>query len=183
MTHAKGCNSALFSRRAGKYETYLSAVEDAPQAHPWVSRAYAHPRRTRRDTRPPCQGARKAKRLNAGTAGARLPRAARLLRREQFTQALAEGATGVRRYFTLFARPNGLSQARIGIIASKKVMPRAVDRNRAKRLVRETFRQTRRRLPGVDVVVQVRRCPPRAAGAAARAELGKLLSEISARSG
>ena len=62
-------------------------------------------------------------------------------------------------------------------------MPRAVDRNRAKRLVRETFRQTRGRLPGVDVVVQVRRCPPRTAGAAARAELGKLLSEISTRSG
>ena len=62
-------------------------------------------------------------------------------------------------------------------------MPRAVDRNRAKRLVRETFRQTRGRLPGVDVVVQVRRCPSRAAGATARAELGRLLSEISARSG
>lgn len=62
-------------------------------------------------------------------------------------------------------------------------MPRAVDRNRAKRLVRETFRQARSRLAGVDVVVQVRRCPPRAAGAAARAELGRLLTEISARNG
>lgn len=62
-------------------------------------------------------------------------------------------------------------------------MPRAVDRNRAKRLVRETFRQARNRLAGVDVVVQVRRCPLPAAGAAARAELGRLLTEISARNG
>lgn len=62
-------------------------------------------------------------------------------------------------------------------------MPRAVDRNRAKRLVRETFRQARNRLAGVDLVVQVRRCPPRAAGAAARAELDRLLTEIAARNG
>lgn len=62
-------------------------------------------------------------------------------------------------------------------------MPRAIDRNRAKRLVRETFRQARNRLAGVDLVVQVRRYPPRAAGAAARAELGRLLTEISERNG
>ncbi|MBI1964977.1 MAG: ribonuclease P protein component [Betaproteobacteria bacterium] len=57
-------------------------------------------------------------------------------------------------------------------------MPRAVDRNRAKRLVREVFRMTRQRLVGVDVVVQIRRCPPRAASATARAELARLLAEL-----
>jgi len=94
---------------------------------------------------------------------------------------LAAGATGVRRHFALFAQPNGLSQARLGIIASKKAAPRAVDRNRARRLVREAFRMARHRFGGVDVVVQVRRCPPRAASAAARAELARLLTGLATR--
>lgn len=111
-----------------------------------------------------------------------MPRRARLLRREQYNAALASGAAGVRRHFTLFARPNGLSQARIGIITSKRVAPRAVDRNRAKRLVRETFRQLRHRLGGMDVVVELRRCPAQGFNAAAGAEISRLLEELGARS-
>lgn len=111
-----------------------------------------------------------------------MPRGARLQRREQYAAALAAGAAGARRHFILFVKPNGLPQARIGIIASKKVAPRAVDRNRAKRLVREVFRTARHRLAGIDVVVQVRRRPARGTGAAARAELTKLLADLGARS-
>lgn len=80
----------------------------------------------------------------------------------------------------MFARPNGLSQARIGIIASKKVAAHAVDRNRAKRLVREAFRAWRHRLRGIDVVVQLRRCPARGTQATLRAEIAKLLAELAA---
>ena len=83
----------------------------------------------------------------------------------------------------VYARPNGLSQARLGIIASKRVSPRAVDRNRAKRLVREMFRVMRQRLTGIDVVVQVRRWSPRGSVAAARADLARLLEELAARTG
>lgn len=104
-----------------------------------------------------------------------------MLQREHFTAALAAGASRTRRYFTLFVRPNGLSQARIGIIASKRVAPRAVDRNRAKRLVRETFRKRRSRLDGIDVLVELRRCPTREFQAAAAGEIAKLLDELVAR--
>ncbi|OGA23125.1 MAG: ribonuclease P protein component [Betaproteobacteria bacterium RIFCSPLOWO2_02_FULL_67_26] len=83
----------------------------------------------------------------------------------------------------MFATPNGLTQARIGIIASRRVARRAVDRNRAKRLVREAFRKVRNRLMGVDVVVEVRRCPARETAAAAGAEIAKLLEELRARMG
>lgn len=101
--------------------------------------------------------------------------------RSQFTEALAEAPAGLRRHFMVFARPNGLTHARIGIIASKRVAPRAVDRNRAKRLVREMFRTMRHRLSGTDVVVQLRRWSPRGAVAAARADLARLLEDLAAQ--
>jgi len=80
----------------------------------------------------------------------------------------------------VFVRPNNLGHARIGIIAAKRIAPRAVDRNRAKRLVREMFRAMRHRLTGIDVVVQLRRWSPRSA-VAAKADLARLLEELAAR--
>lgn len=161
-------------------ETDLPAVGDTPQADPRISCAYADPWRTCGRARPPCQRTRTVERLNAAGA-ATLPRSARLLRREQFTEALATRAAARRRYFTLFARPNGLPLARIGIIASKRVAPRAVDRNRAKRLVRETFRKLRHRLGGMDLVVELRRCPAQGFNEAAGAEFARMLEELGAR--
>ena len=105
----------------------------------------------------------------------------RLRRREHFSAALADGETRARRYFTLYVKPNGLPLARIGIIASRRVAPRAVDRNRMKRMVREVFRTMPKRPAGVDIVVQLRRCSPRGSSASARAELARLLEELAAR--
>ena len=107
-------------------------------------------------------------------------RSARLLRREDYAAALASGAAARRRHFTVFSRPNGLSVARIGIIASKRVAPRAVDRNRAKRLVREAFRKLRLRLGGIDVLVELRRCPAQGFNVEAGAEIVRLLEELGA---
>ena len=81
----------------------------------------------------------------------------------------------------MYVKPNGLSHARIGIIASRRVARRAVDRNRMKRMVRELFRTMPERPAGVDIVVQLRRCSPPRSGAAARAELARLLEEFASR--
>lgn len=45
--------------------------------------------------------------------------------------------------------------ARLGLIVAKRVVPRAHDRNRHKRVCREQFRLARSQLPAVDLVVQV----------------------------
>ena len=109
-----------------------------------------------------------------------MPRAARLNRREQFAATLAAGNARARRHFRLYVRFNGLAQARIGIIASRRVARRAVDRNRMKRMVREVFRGLGERPAGLDIVVELRRCPEREARATARAELTRLLEELAA---
>ena len=57
---------------------------------------------------------------------------------------------------TVRARRNGSDLPRLGLIISKKSIRRAVDRNRVKRLVRESFRLNQARLGGLDVVVMSR---------------------------
>jgi ribonuclease P protein component len=53
---------------------------------------------------------------------------------------------------------NGLPHARLGLCIGKRVIRKAVDRNRLKRLIRETFRRSKSRLPsGVDFIVSTRR--------------------------
>jgi ribonuclease P protein component len=46
--------------------------------------------------------------------------------------------------------------ARLGLAVSRKVSKSAVQRNRIKRLVRESFRKHRAHLPALDIVVMAR---------------------------
>lgn len=50
-----------------------------------------------------------------------------------------------------------MSHARLGLAIPKKHIKKAVDRNRLKRLVRESFRINQENLGSFDVVVLVRR--------------------------
>ena len=70
----------------------------------------------------------------------RFGQAARLRSRAEFTEVQQRGRKAPGRYLTMLARPNSAGRDRLGIIASKRVGG-AVDRNRAKRRIREMFRQ------------------------------------------
>jgi ribonuclease P protein component len=52
-------------------------------------------------------------------------------------------------------RPDGLNDARLGVVVGKKLLRRAVDRNRVKRIVREQFRRERPNLPACDLIVRL----------------------------
>jgi len=56
------------------------------------------------------------------------------------------------RNFLILATPNALGHARVGLVFSKKNLKLAVQRNRVKRRVRETFR-LQPALPGLDIIV------------------------------
>lgn len=90
----------------------------------------------------------------------RLPRERRLRRQEDFGKLRSQGARVDCGPFVLNAGPTGPAgqPARLGIVAAKKHLPLAVQRNRAKRLVREAFRACPDLFPsGWDVAVVVRR--------------------------
>jgi ribonuclease P protein component len=90
----------------------------------------------------------------AGTTRRIRPRE-RIRRRTDFQKIYENGARLRGRYSTLFVLPNEMGVCRLGLTATRK-LGGAVQRNRAKRLIREIFRRNKVAL-GYDVVVVVRR--------------------------
>ena len=79
----------------------------------------------------------------------------RLLREDGFDHVVhAENIAD--KYFKIFFVRNGRKNARLGIIAGKRTLPGAVQRNRVKRAIREAFRQHRIKDQQIDLVVMVR---------------------------
>jgi len=75
----------------------------------------------------------------------------RIRRHAEFQQIYKKGARIRSRYSTIFIQPNALAIGRLGIAATKK-LGGAVQRNRAKRLIREVFRRNKI-APGFDIVI------------------------------
>lgn len=80
----------------------------------------------------------------------------RLRSPEDFRRVLKAGRRRSDGLFTLIALPGVGTTARLGLAISRKVSRSAVERNRIKRLVRESFRHRRQTLAPLDIVVMAR---------------------------
>ncbi len=81
------------------------------------------------------------------------PRELRLLTPEHFKNVFNEPVRAASPHLTLLAKVNSLGHPRLGLTVPKKVLKRAVWRNRIKRLTRESFRHKQHELPAIDIVV------------------------------
>ena len=61
------------------------------------------------------------------------------------------------RQFLILAIDNEVERGRLGMVIAKKHVSKAIHRNRIKRLIRNSFRNTARNLSGLDIVVLARK--------------------------
>ena len=90
-----------------------------------------------------------------------LPQRRRLRARGDFQKVYAEGQRYDGRLMAAFLRKNDLPGHRLGVTASTKAIGKSVDRNRARRLLREVFRRSRSELDALgqqyDWVINAKR--------------------------
>lgn len=102
---------------------------------------------------------------------ARFPPTARLRSAADFASLKAARGRAENSLFRIRYASGTAPSARLGLAVSRKVSKRAVDRNRIKRVVRESFRHHRAELPTVDMLV-IAKAP------AAHAERDQLRREL-----
>jgi ribonuclease P protein component len=102
-----------------------------------------------------------------------------LTERRQFDAVRAHDWAVAGQYFVVRARPSELSTARLGIIAARRAIRRAIDRNTCKRIARSVFHERKETLEGLDVVVICRAALSARTRIRARCELERLLIGIS----
>jgi len=83
----------------------------------------------------------------------RFCRSFRLLRPEEFSHVFDKARRSRDRYYTVLYRANNQDTARIGFAIAKKRISAAADRNRVRRLARESFRHIRASLPAMDIII------------------------------
>ena len=84
----------------------------------------------------------------------RFDKTRRLLEKSDYDSVFNQAKKWVNSEFIVLYRNNSVGHARLGLALSKKVIAKAHERNRIKRILREAFRT--RQLPAVDVVFLAR---------------------------
>jgi len=107
-----------------------------------------------------------------------LPAQRRLRRKSDFEAAYARGRRFGNGFFAVTAIPNDIGGPRLGLAVSVKNAGNAIERNRLRRIIRESFRLHQHELPTVDLVVSARGRARDVAGAELHASLIALWKKV-----
>lgn len=102
----------------------------------------------------------------------------RLRRKSEFDAAYARGRRFGNGFFAVTASSNDKHGARLGMAVAVRTAGNAVERNRIRRIIRESFRLHQHALPAVDLVVSARPKARGAPGADLHASLAALWKTI-----
>lgn len=105
----------------------------------------------------------------------------RLLTPSHYSRVFQEPARAATPFFTLLAKPNELDVPRLGLTIAKKQVKQANQRNRIKRLARESFRLSRHDLDNIDIVLMVKKGIDEQSNEEITKQLNKLWRKINER--
>ena len=171
------------SRGDSSYEENLSTQPHQTRTHPRFPGTDGHPQRPEGAPVSPRQGQGSPDSLNkrlipaavprkARPRSTSFPRQARLLKPSDFRLVFSKSNRSADGFFTvLVANSKDTDLARLGLAISKKCAKGAVERNRLKRIVRESFRTHRDMLAPLDLIVM---CRPKAV----HAKNGELMASL-----
>ena len=91
-----------------------------------------------------------------GAPAFRFPKYRRLVCSAEYRSVIARACRSKDALFVVYARGNGRQLGRLGVTVSRRVAPKAVERNRIKRVIRESFRHQENILAGLDIVTIAR---------------------------
>ena len=86
----------------------------------------------------------------------RLPKNRRLGCSSEYQSVIAHDCRSKDAFFIVYAQCNGRQLGRLGVTVSRRVASRAVERNRLKRTIKESFRHQQTILAGLDIVTIAR---------------------------
>jgi len=107
------------------------------------------------------------------------PRSARLLSAADYAAVFGDNKRLSDKNWTVLVARGQSDKPRIGMAVAKKRAKRAVDRNRLKRIVRESFRLKKAELEGIDMVVMNRDHSIKASNSELRDSLIRLFEKAS----
>jgi ribonuclease P protein component len=106
------------------------------------------------------------------------PAQRRLRRKSDFESVYARGRRFGDGFFAVTVSPNQTGGARLGLAVATKAAGNSVQRNRLRRIIRESFRLRQHQLPAVDAVVSARTAARAARNAELRASLNGLWDTV-----
>ena len=102
----------------------------------------------------------------------------RLRKKREFDAVYAHGRRFGNSFFGVAAHVNDKGWPRLGLAVAVKTAGNAVERNRIRRMIRESFRLHQHELPALDLVVSARARARGASSAQLRAQLEPLWREV-----